>query len=272
MMHDGEVTMRAGTAPASTLAARRGVSADTTRIGGTMKKLLTALLAVAIALIPVAGATAQSDGASATPEVQVIWATCGSFVIVFPDMTHVSPEDGLFVVQVVTESGQTYQIDSYDGGLEGYDVVLIETVGIGQSEADIRHLADRVYLVIQPLGGDEIQYLKAGIIEIPDSFILNKWDEPAARRSYHHLVASLALARPGDVAHPHIDGELAAVEHEGQLGGRAVLRWAAGGGDRVVVGAAGGGCCSSWSGLLKRPRFSISVRISSLIACRTGTA
>ena len=50
-----------------------------------------------------------------------------------------------------------------------FDCVLVETVGIGQSEADIRHLADRRYLVLQPLGGDEVQFLKAGIMEMPDA-------------------------------------------------------------------------------------------------------
>jgi LAO/AO transport system kinase len=79
-----------------------------------------------------------------------------------------------------------------------FDCVIVETVGIGQSEADIRHLADKVYLVLAPLGGDEIQYLKAGIIEIPDAFIVNKWDEPAAAKTYHQLRASLWLARPFD--------------------------------------------------------------------------
>jgi LAO/AO transport system kinase len=77
-----------------------------------------------------------------------------------------------------------------------FDCVMIETVGIGQSEADIRHLADRVYLVLQPLGGDEVQFLKAGIIEIPHAFILNKSDEPTALTSYHHLRSSMWLARP----------------------------------------------------------------------------
>ncbi|CAB4729557.1 MAG: protein kinase [Actinobacteria bacterium] len=77
-----------------------------------------------------------------------------------------------------------------------FDCVMIETVGIGQSEADIRHLADRVYLVLQPLGGDEVQFLKAGIIEIPHAFILNKSDEPTALKSFHHLRSSMWLARP----------------------------------------------------------------------------
>ncbi len=79
-----------------------------------------------------------------------------------------------------------------------FNCVIVETVGVGQSEADVRHLADRVFLVMAPLGGDEIQYLKAGIIEIPDAFVVNKWDEPAATRTYHQLRGSLWLARPSD--------------------------------------------------------------------------
>ena len=79
-----------------------------------------------------------------------------------------------------------------------FDFVIVETVGVGQSEADVRHLADRVLLVMAPLGGDEIQYLKAGIIEIPDAFVVNKSDEPAAMRTYHQLRGSLWLARPND--------------------------------------------------------------------------
>lgn len=85
-----------------------------------------------------------------------------------------------------------------------FDCVMIETVGIGQSEADIRHLADRVYLVLQPLGGDEVQFLKAGIIEVPHAFILNKSDEPSSAASYHQLRSSMWLARPFDEDEPPI--------------------------------------------------------------------
>jgi LAO/AO transport system kinase len=85
-----------------------------------------------------------------------------------------------------------------------FDLVLVETVGIGQSELDIQQLADHVVLVVQPLAGDEIQFLKAGIIEIPDTFVLNKCDEPAAERSYHQLVSSLSLARPFDEHKPEV--------------------------------------------------------------------
>lgn len=77
-----------------------------------------------------------------------------------------------------------------------FDCVIVETVGIGQSEADIRHLADRTYLVLAPLGGDEVQFLKAGIVEIPDAFVLNKCDEPSAAASFGQMRASLGLTRP----------------------------------------------------------------------------
>lgn len=79
-----------------------------------------------------------------------------------------------------------------------YDLVIVETVGVGQSEGDIRHLADTVFLVMSPLGGDDVQFFKAGIIEIPDVFILNKSDEPSSDKTYHQLRSSLWLARPFD--------------------------------------------------------------------------
>ena len=80
-----------------------------------------------------------------------------------------------------------------------FDIVFIETVGIGQSEIEVQNVADWVYLVLQPMGGDQIQFMKAGIMEIPDAFILNKCDEvEAARASYSALRASTGLSRPGD--------------------------------------------------------------------------
>lgn len=77
-----------------------------------------------------------------------------------------------------------------------FDIVFIETVGIGQSEIDVKFLSDRAYLVLQPLGGDEVQFMKAGIMEIPDAFILNKCDSPEAQKSYFALRGTLHLARP----------------------------------------------------------------------------
>jgi LAO/AO transport system kinase len=78
-----------------------------------------------------------------------------------------------------------------------FDVVFVETVGIGQSEIDVRWLADRMYLVMQPLGGDEVQMLKAGVLEVPDAIVVNKCDEKqAARKLVAALTASLPISRP----------------------------------------------------------------------------
>lgn len=76
-----------------------------------------------------------------------------------------------------------------------FDIVLIETVGIGQSETDVRGLCDHSYLVLQPLAGDQVQFMKAGIMEVPDTFVINKCDEESlAKRSYHLLKSSLSLS------------------------------------------------------------------------------
>lgn len=86
-----------------------------------------------------------------------------------------------------------------------FDYVFIETVGIGQSEVEVERLADRLYLVMQPMAGDQVQFMKAGIMEVPHVFILNKCDEgEAARRSYHALRASVDFARPGETQPPPI--------------------------------------------------------------------
>ncbi|MCB1156805.1 MAG: protein kinase, partial [Leptospiraceae bacterium] len=73
-----------------------------------------------------------------------------------------------------------------------FDYVIIETVGIGQNETEVTNLADFSFLVMQPLGGDQIQFMKSGIMEVPDAFIINKCDEKElASASYHTLLASL---------------------------------------------------------------------------------
>lgn len=62
----------------------------------------------------------------------------------------------------------------------GYDVVLIETVGVGQDEVDVTNLAETVVVVCTPGQGDRIQAIKAGIMEIADVFVVNKSDRPGA--------------------------------------------------------------------------------------------
>ncbi|MDP4260724.1 MAG: methylmalonyl Co-A mutase-associated GTPase MeaB [Bacteroidota bacterium] len=64
--------------------------------------------------------------------------------------------------------------------LAGFDRVIVETVGVGQSEIEIAALADITVVVLVPEGGDEIQTMKAGILEIADIFVVNKCDRPGA--------------------------------------------------------------------------------------------
>lgn len=79
-----------------------------------------------------------------------------------------------------------------------FTTVLVETVGVGQGEIEIVRLADHTYLVLQPHGGDHVQFMKAGIMEVPDAFVVSKGDlDAAATATYHALAASLRLAAPG---------------------------------------------------------------------------
>ena len=76
-----------------------------------------------------------------------------------------------------------------------YDVVLIETVGVGQSETEIADIADLVVFCAQPASGDALQFMKAGVMEIPDLAVVTKADMgAAARRAAADLKGALALA------------------------------------------------------------------------------
>jgi LAO/AO transport system kinase len=75
----------------------------------------------------------------------------------------------------------------------GKDVVIIETVGVGQDEVDIVRTADVSIVVIVPGSGDEVQALKAGIMEIADIFVVNKADREGADRTASSIEAMLAL-------------------------------------------------------------------------------
>ena len=73
-----------------------------------------------------------------------------------------------------------------------FDVVVIETVGVGQSETDVAEAADTVAVVVQPGSGDALQFLKAGIMEVPDVLVVTKADLGApARRAEQDLRAAL---------------------------------------------------------------------------------
>jgi LAO/AO transport system kinase len=86
----------------------------------------------------------------------------------------------------------------------GKQEVLIETVGVGQDEIDIVRLADCVLVVLVPGMGDDIQNMKAGLMEIGDIFVLNKADREGADRLEQQLHAMLSLVMPRDGWHPPV--------------------------------------------------------------------
>jgi LAO/AO transport system kinase len=73
----------------------------------------------------------------------------------------------------------------------GFDNVLVETVGVGQSEVEVMHLVDVVVLVVAPGWGDHIQADKAGVLEIADVVVVNKGDRPGADDVKRALLASI---------------------------------------------------------------------------------
>ncbi len=76
----------------------------------------------------------------------------------------------------------------------GFDHILIETVGVGQSEIEITGLADTTVVVVVPEAGDEVQTMKAGLMEIADIFVVNKSDRPDADTFVKNLRLMLAPA------------------------------------------------------------------------------
>jgi LAO/AO transport system kinase len=79
----------------------------------------------------------------------------------------------------------------------GFDMVIVETVGAGQSEMGVAELADAVVVVVAPGLGDEVQALKAGILEIADILVVNKGDLPSADALVRQLMLMLSLRAPG---------------------------------------------------------------------------
>ena len=79
----------------------------------------------------------------------------------------------------------------------GFDDILVETVGVGQDEVEIVRTADLTVVVLVPGAGDEVQALKAGIMEIADIFVINKADREGADRAEAQVQAMLALADVG---------------------------------------------------------------------------
>ncbi len=84
----------------------------------------------------------------------------------------------------------------------GYDPVIVETVGVGQDEIEIARAADVVVVVLVPGMGDDIQAIKAGILEIADVFVINKADRPGTDRVAADLQSMMSLAPEAAVRPP----------------------------------------------------------------------
>ncbi len=80
----------------------------------------------------------------------------------------------------------------------GYDVILYETVGVGQGEVEVASAADTVVLCLQPGAGDAVQALKAGVMEIADIFCINKSDHPQARNAVSEVRSILEIGQELD--------------------------------------------------------------------------
>lgn len=124
-------------------------------------------------------------------------------------MESVALDPGVFIRSMATRGSlgglatTTREVcDVLDAG--GFDRIIIETVGVGQSELDVARSADSTVLVLVPESGDGIQTLKSGIMEIGDIFVVNKADRPGADRLKHEIEITLSIragnTRKGD---PH---------------------------------------------------------------------
>jgi LAO/AO transport system kinase len=111
------------------------------------------------------------------------------------------PQDqGLFVRSLATQGALGGLAHATHAAVEvlaaAYDIALVETVGVGQTEIAVTHVADTVVLVVQPGSGDVLQFLKAGVMEIPDLLVVNKADHgPTAARAASDLKSALSTLR-----------------------------------------------------------------------------
>lgn len=124
-------------------------------------------------------------------------------------MRDLSGDDGVFIRSMASRGsvGGLAQktaafVQVFDAA--GYEIIIIETVGAGQSEVDIARLAHTTIVVEAPGLGDDIQAIKAGILEIADVLVVNKADRPGVENTERALRSTLELAHPTKrVIHHH---------------------------------------------------------------------
>ncbi len=113
-------------------------------------------------------------------------------------MTAALDDDGVFVRSLASRGylgglspAAVRIIDALDAA--GFDIVLLETVGTGQSEIDVAEVADIRVVISAPGLGDDIQAMKSGLLEIADVLVVNKGDRPGAEQTMQQLIGALSL-------------------------------------------------------------------------------
>ncbi len=116
-------------------------------------------------------------------------------------MTSALDDDGVFVRSLASQGqlgglspAAVRVIDALDAA--GFDLILLETVGTGQSEIDVAEVADVRIVISAPGLGDDIQAMKAGLLEIADIMVVNKADREGAERTLHQLMGALSIRDP----------------------------------------------------------------------------
>ncbi|MBI3740025.1 MAG: methylmalonyl Co-A mutase-associated GTPase MeaB [Chloroflexi bacterium] len=123
-------------------------------------------------------------------------------------MKDLSGDTGVFIRSMATRGSlgglaqaTASMVQVFDAA--GYDIVMIETVGAGQSEVDIARLAHTTLVVEAPGLGDDIQAIKAGILEIADILVVNKADRPGVENTEKALKSMLDMAHPTQRVYSH---------------------------------------------------------------------
>ncbi len=122
-------------------------------------------------------------------------------------MIDLAGDPGVFIRSMATRGSlggvavHTAQVcDVFDAA--GFDRIIVETVGVGQSELEIAQTADATVVVLVPESGDGVQAMKAGLMEIGDLFVINKADREGADRGAFAVRSALALRAPADWTPP----------------------------------------------------------------------
>ena len=109
-------------------------------------------------------------------------------------------DDGVFIRSLATPGGHGAVAERLDLLIRlvesfGFDVIIVETVGAGQGDTAVRDLADVVVLLLQPECGDDLQWEKAGILEVADVIAIHKADLPGAEQTAAQLQVMLAMGQ-----------------------------------------------------------------------------